>query len=258
MKKIDIRMEEGKEIYFKNVFAGSKKLEFHYYFVTGFILPWIFINLYWLIWLRGEEIFFKDLPGMEESFLNSFLSRDININFGPKFKPSMMIFGFGTGITNWAVLIPTSVLFLFSILWPAIFIFHLVNSVTKIKNSIFLKFRKFLILLNLVLPAFIIVIVQNFYMIDPDTFSNSFKTQFFNQFLDLGENNWSLEIQNQFEIAKEGAKRIFNSGTNEIFSTFSTIFSIVLLSGFAFFGNFAAFSKFDKNRAKEIDYKEGK
>ncbi|AXK51567.1 hypothetical protein [Spiroplasma alleghenense] len=237
---------------FKNIFMNPKKINFYYFFIMAIILLCTLINLAWFLWLSGQQVLIKDLPGVDGHFFNGFVNNETNIANSAVIKPTMMIFGFSQGVTSWPWLIITTVLIVTSVLWPIIWIYLALYSYNDPRVPSILNYRVCLISFWILIPGLFILIFQNFNIIDSNLLSNSFRTQFFRQFTHLSEINWTQETQNQFEIAKAGAVKIFDFSGNKIFSIISTTFYVLSISVILFYSTFAFFINFDKNNKKII------
>ncbi|AXK51571.1 hypothetical protein [Spiroplasma alleghenense] len=242
-KKVSLRIQK--------IFLNPKQWNVYYFFLIGMVVLLLIINIAWFLWLSGGQEFIKDLPGVENSFFNGFTNKEIDISQKVTFSPSKMIFAFQDGITTWSILIISLILLVLSVAWPAILSYFYVIGFSRQNNSLFFSFRRSLIPFYTLIPAIIFLIAQNFIIIQSETFTSSFESQFFNQFTDFSEANWTQEIKTQFEIAKTGAIEIFDSNGNKIFSIISTVFSILLILMILFYSSFAAFHKFGEDSKQE-------
>ncbi|AXK51553.1 hypothetical protein [Spiroplasma alleghenense] len=243
MKKNELNKKERKNFNLKITFWDPKKIHTYYYFSISMIALFVVFNISWFIWLAFQSINFKDLPGVEDNFFNGFINNNVDISKTAWFMPKMMFLGFKNGITIKALLIIALIFLFVSILWPLIIEQLIVNYSCRSteKLRIALSYRKCLVAFYFLIPAIMIIIVQNFYINNNNSFYNSFENQFFKQFTDFQENNLTPLIQEQFEIAKSGALESFNFNVNYIFSiisnilSFLTMFMILLYSSFAYF-----------------------
>ncbi|AXK51563.1 hypothetical protein [Spiroplasma alleghenense] len=248
MNEISIVKQDKNNFILKNIFLNSKKFKVYYWIIIGMISSLIIINLWWFLWLDYSRVYFKDIPGVEESFFNGFISDKIKIYSKAKFQPKIMFYGYNSGSTNMFLWIFSLVLLLISIFWPIALYIALFDVFWGTENDQIAtaNFRKCLIGFYLVVPVIVILIVQNFYITNYSAFSNSFKNQFFSQFKDFQENNLTPVIQEQFEIVESGVTNIFDSKTNKIFSIVSTSISILTLIPIIFYSTFAYLYPFTK------------